>query len=148
MKTIFALIVGLMTTPSYAQEEIILSGQEAKTLYLSLRDIDELPARFYSLKKTVSDLECRNFRQGPRYQETTICRLDNIWLVDREDVIIEGAKKIFDSLLIDSEVDGSNPPVLTKRAPVTCLLKSPTFEPQQQHPESFECKIFFKFPYH
>ena len=127
--------------------EIVLSGAEAKRLYLALKNVPEYPARFYSLTKTVRVLECHSFVQGPLYKKQTICQLDRDWLVDREDISIEGAQELFEALSIEAEVSSGNPPPLFKSAPVSCILRSPTFEAEEENPQNFECKLFFKKPY-
>jgi hypothetical protein len=139
--TLLALLLLMGTSNTYASGEITLTGQEAKTLYLALEGVPELPARFYSLTRTVESLECRLFYKGPQYQKNVVCRLDNHFLVDMEETRTEGAQILFDALPIEQIAHAGNPPQYSKEGSVRCLLKSPIGEAPDQNPEWFSCKI-------
>lgn len=154
----YAFLVPLLflsQTLTFTAHSFEIVGQEAKNLYLAMDGFYESNLPFYSLGKSASSIECHQYYQSIRYNYHQTCDLVDFAnpekIVNLHDIQfhhngegdqIQGAEVVILALK-EAHItsDTGNPPVRSLKVSADCVLKSPIFEPIDEEPEDFSCKI-------
>ena len=132
-----------------------MQGQEAKSLYLNMKNFTEVSKPHYSLERTAKSISCSQYYLGLHYDYHQECSLIDQFnpsvTLTIEDIEfhnstvpnkVNGAAALIVLLgQAQTHADHSNPPVHSLHVRGSCLLKSPFTSAEESDPSKFSCEL-------